>query len=867
MPRQTVPVFVSSTWLDLEPERKAVEAVVHRTRETKFVGMEYFGGRDETTRRASLDEVDRSELYVGVFAARYGSGITEDEYRRARSRDLPCLVYFKSDAVALTPDQKETDAEKTSRLAALKQELRAAHTIKQFTSPEDLAAQFATDLHRWLFDNYLPTKLRGALDGRVPRDEAQALLDAVKDLQNLKQDLLDSLRSANFNVASGERSVAYTGDAEQVTINTGDTHVHNVAVPTISALHQLPPPPRDFTGRKEELEELMSQIERGGVTISGLQGQGGIGKTALALKLAQQLAPRYPDAQFYLDLKGAAKQKALSPAEALSHVIRAYHPTAKLPEGVEELRALYFSVLNGQRALVLMDNARDAEQVEPLIPPESCVLLVTSRQHFTLPGLYAKSLDTLTPEESRELLLKIAPRIGDRADDIAKLCGHLPLALRLAASALAERANLTPADYVRRLSDEQKRLKLVEASLTLSYDLLTPDQQRLWRALAVFPDTFDTAAATFVWELDADAALDALSDLVNYSLLEWENDTSRYHLHDLARLFAYSCLSDGERNADLRHATYYLVVLGKCHESYRRGGDAIKGGLALFDVERRNIEAGQRRAYEKADGDQTAARLCNRYPTAGGDVLNLRQLPRERIFWLESALGAARQLKDRASEGRHIGNLGSAYSDLGQHPLAIKFYEQSLTIIREIGDRYNEGRLLNLIGVAYKNLREYHRAIEVYEQGLAINKEVGDQHGEGDVLMNLGNAYSYLGEIRRSIEFYDQCLIVTREIGDRRKESYALGNLGNAYLSINEPTRSLELFNGVLIVAREMGDQYSEGNSLYAMSRALNALGEREQAIALAEAALEIYEQLESPNAEVVRARLAEWSGEATEGE
>ena len=162
----------------------------------------------------------------------------------------------------------------------------------------------------------------------------------------------------------------------------------------------------------------MSQIERG-VTISGLQGQGGIGKTALALVLAEALKPRYTDAQLYLDLKGANKQQPVSVAEALSHVIRAYHPTAKLPEGVEELHALYLSVLNNQRALILMDNARDAAQVEPLVPPDTCVLLVTSRQHFTLPGLYAKRLDTLSPEESRELLLKIAPRISERAGEIA----------------------------------------------------------------------------------------------------------------------------------------------------------------------------------------------------------------------------------------------------------------------------------------------------------------------------------------------------------------------------------------------------------------------------------------------------------------
>ncbi|MFL6254886.1 MAG: hypothetical protein ACJ74T_07675, partial [Pyrinomonadaceae bacterium] len=123
-----------------------------------------------------------------------------------------------------------------------------------------------------------------------------------------------------------------------------------VRMPTAAnALHQLLPPPRDFTGRVRELEELMSRIERGGVTISGLQGLGGIGKTALALKLAERLAPRYPDAQFYLDLKGADKQ-ALSVAEALAHVIRAYHPTAKLPEDVVELQSLYLSVLHGKRA-------------------------------------------------------------------------------------------------------------------------------------------------------------------------------------------------------------------------------------------------------------------------------------------------------------------------------------------------------------------------------------------------------------------------------------------------------------------------------------------------------------------------------------
>ena len=605
-----------------------------------------------------------------------------------------------------------------------------------------------------------------------------------------------------------------------MTVVVGD---YIAAASAVNSLHQLPPPPRDFTGRGRELGELMSQIERGGVTISGLRGLGGIGKTALALELARRLAPRYPDAQFYLDLKGAGKQ-SLSVADAFAHVIRAYHPTSKLPEGVAELQSLYLSVLHGQRALLLMDNAAGREQVEPLAPPDGCVLLVTSRQHFTLPGLFALDLETLPPEDARQLLLRIATRIGDRADDIAHLCGYLPLALRLAASALAERPNLTPEDYVRRLSDAKRRLELVEASLALSYEILNPDLQRLWRGLAVFPDTFDAAAAVAVWELDEDAAQDALGDLVKYSLLEWDDDTRRYRLHDLARLFADSHMSDDERRATrMRHAAHYLTVLGECNDFYLKGGDAIKSAIALFDVERRNIEAGQEWSHRHSSGDETAARLSNAYPAAGVFVLSLRQHPREFISWLEAALAAARQLKDRASEGRHSGNLGIVYKNLGETRRAVEFHEQALIILREIGDRRGEGNALGNLGIAYQHMGEPQRAIEFYEQQLTIACQIGDRHGEGGALGNLGTAYADLGETRRAIEFYEQQLTITREIGNRRGEANALFNGGVAF----------------------------------------GKLGDREKAIAHIEEALEIYEQIESPYAEWARALLVQLRGKA----
>ena len=476
-------------------------------------------------------------------------------------------------------------------------------------------------------------------------------------------------------------------------------------------------------------------------------------------------------------------------------------------------------MLYGKRALLLMDNAANREQVEPLIPPSGCVLLVTSRRLFTLPGLYARDLDILSPEDARDLLLAVAPKIGEQAGAMAELCGYLPLALRLAASVLAERVGLTPQDYVNRLADTQKRLELVDAPLSLSYDLLSPEMQGLWRELAVFPDTFFALSAAAVWELEQEGAQDKLSELVSYSLVEWNEATNRYRLHDLAHVYADSRLSEAERGVcQQRHAAHYVDVLALVNERYLNGTEELMGGLELFDLELGNIQAGQAWAAANAEEDDAAAALCSDYSGAA-DLLGLRQHPRQRIEWLEAALSSARWLKDREAEGAHLSNLGLAYDILGETRSAIEFYEQSLEIHQETGDRNREGLVLGNLGIAYAALGETRRSIEFYEQSLEIHQETGDRRGEANALGNLGNAYADLGETRRAIEFYDQSLAIKREIGDRR----------------------------------------GEGNALWNMALALDELGDREQAIASAEAALEIHEQIEDPDADKVRERLAEW--------
>lgn len=147
---ETIRVFVSSTYYDLIPEREAVEQALLRMRTTAIAVMEYFGSRDDTPRAVSLTEVNRSQVYIGLFAHRYGSGITEAEYRRARKRGLPCLVYFKDDAVLTLPAHIERDPSGIQRLDALRDELQASHVVSRFRSPDHLAAQVVADLHNLL---------------------------------------------------------------------------------------------------------------------------------------------------------------------------------------------------------------------------------------------------------------------------------------------------------------------------------------------------------------------------------------------------------------------------------------------------------------------------------------------------------------------------------------------------------------------------------------------------------------------------------------------------------------------------------------------------------------------------------------------
>jgi tetratricopeptide (TPR) repeat protein len=621
-------------------------------------------------------------------------------------------------------------------------------------------------------------------------------------------------------------------------------------------------PPRDFVGRDEELNEILNNFVQGAI-ITGLRGMGGVGKTVLALVLAERLKGRFPDGQIFLDMQGTSP-KHLETTDAMIHVIRAYlGAEARLPEDLNGLRGLYNSVLSDKKTLILLDNAASREQVEPLLPPAGSALLITSRNKFVLPGLKERDLDVLPLIDAKKLLLEIAGRIGEHAGELAKLCGCLPLALRNAASALAEKKNLDVAEYAERLKDARKRLDLVEASFSLSYKLLTPELQRLWSLLSVFPADFDRAGAAAVWEMGPSPAEEALGELVKWILVDFltlaSGEGGRYRLHDLARVFAYSRLgADAREPAQQRHAKHYQVLLWKANELFLLGDDSLSDGLILFDTDWANIQKGQEWAKINAFKSLEIAAICSNFAETG-PILNLRLHPLRNIEWLEVALDAVRKTKNQNAESSHLNNLGLAYSDLGQPVKAIEYYDQALKISREIGNRRGEGSDLGNLGIAHKNLGQIGKAIEYYDQALKIFREIGDRRGEGSDLGNLGIAHKNLGQIGKAIEYYDQALKIAREIGDQRNEGNWLGNLGNAYSDLSQPVKAIEYYEQALTITRKIGDLRGEGNSLFNMSVSLNKLDQRAEAIELAKSALEIFKQIKNPNAEIVQKQLDEW--------
>ena len=331
--------------------------------------------------------------------------------------------------------------------------------------------------------------------------------------------------------------------------------VDDAATATFVRPAQLPATVPDFTGRASCVRELGGRLTGTGgaaTRVSVVAGIGGVGKTALAVHTAHSVRDRFPDGQLYIDLRGTGENPT-DPADALGSFLRALGvPADAVPEGTEERGALFRSLLADRRVLVVLDDARDATQVRPLLPGAAgCAALVVGRSRMAgLPGARLTDLDVMGPDEAMALFgrvvgeERVAPERRAAMDAVAA-CGFLPLAVRIAAGRLAVRRTWTVSDLAARLADEHGRLDelrsgdlSVRDALTRGYRRLGPEQARAFRLLGSTdgPDVSVREAALLLGR-SAEDAEEVLESLVDTSLLEAAGP-GRYRLHDLVRLSA-----------------------------------------------------------------------------------------------------------------------------------------------------------------------------------------------------------------------------------------------------------------------------------------------------------------------------------------
>ncbi|MEU9294583.1 BTAD domain-containing putative transcriptional regulator [Streptomyces sp. NPDC048266] len=618
----------------------------------------------------------------------------------------------------------------------------------------------------------------------------------------------------------------------------------------------------DFTGREDELDGLIrlwSGDGGGVVTISAIDGMAGVGKTTLAVHAGHRLADRFPDGQLFVDLQAhTAGQAPLDAGAALEILLGQLGvPAAQIPASVSDRAALWRSELSGRRVLTVLDNALGADQVRPLLPGASrALVLITSRRRLTdLDGAHALSLDVLPAADAVELFAAI---VGERAAaeplavlDVLQLCGFLPLAVRIAAARLHHRPRWTVAYLADRLRDQRRRLselatseRGVAAAFTLSYEQLTPDQQRMFRLLGLQPGRDISAeAASTLADLPLDDAEMLLEDLLDAHVLA-QHQLGRYTFHDLLREHALATAAaqepaDARREALGRLFHHYLHTASTAIDHlYPEGRNrrpripapATPGSpprdeaeaITWLDGERANLMATGQYASEHDWHSHTSrlAATLHRYLLGHAhqaDAMALHGL----------ALRAGRRSGDTAAEARTLLDLGEvhfwwhgAYEQAGEH------YGQALDLARESGDRGAEARALQNLGTLSARRREYDRAEDHCTRSLGLFRELGDRGGEARCLTDLGTVHERRGRYEDAHEHHRQALRVYRETGSRIGEIIVLNNIGLLNQRQGRYDEARRRHREALELSRRYDFPGDEAESLNALAEAARSLGD-----------------------------------------
>ncbi|HEU5356425.1 MAG TPA: tetratricopeptide repeat protein [Actinocrinis sp.] len=622
------------------------------------------------------------------------------------------------------------------------------------------------------------------------------------------------------------------------------------------APRQLPAAIEHFTGRTGELVRLDRLLRESGtavpVVISAVNGMGGIGKTTLAVYWAHQARDSFPDGELYIDLQGFHPSgHPVSAEDATGRFLTALGvPEERMPASLDGRTVLYRTLMADRRMLVVLDNARDTEQVRPLLPAAPhCRVLITSRSRLSglavREGMQRISLETLALRDAIRLLRRT---IGARAvaepgatAALAELCARHPLSLRIAAERIAGDESMTVTDAVAALSVAANRLSelsveddetaAIRTVFGWSYQTLPSPARRMFRLLGLHdgPD-LPLAACGALSGLGEQECTAALGRLVDSNLAE-EYTPGRFRLHDLLRLFAHERAlaedADQERAAAvaglvdwyLHSACTARVTLDPHLPPLEPPAAQLampaqsfadeQAALAWCELERQNLTAATLQA-QQFDLHEQGWKL----PTALFPFFDRRNHYGDWIATHKAAAVCAHALGDREAEGKVLCNLGSAYRPMRRFDEAVDNYERSIVLMREAGWRMGEAKVLGNLAATFGDADRPNDAVTVGLQSLAIFKELDDAWGQALCLSNLGNSYARLDRFDEAQRAQQTALDLFRELKDQRGMSRAVNGIGMALAKLGKPQEALPYVAESVRGFAETGDVHEEASAL-----------------------------------------------------
>ncbi|WP_018685104.1 BTAD domain-containing putative transcriptional regulator [Actinokineospora enzanensis] len=664
---------------------------------------------------------------------------------------------------------------------------------------------------------------------------------------------------------------------------------------------QLPAETPGFVGRAAaiaELDELLDRVgETPGVLIAVLSGTAGVGKTALALRWAHRARDRFPDGQLSVNLHGYAAAAPPTTQEVLVRFLHALGvPPERVPIDPDEAAGLYRTLLTGKRLLVVLDNAATAEQVRPLLPGSSgCFVLVTSRDRLTgltaQDGAYQVPLDVLDAGEAIDLLGRLVGvgrmrREPDAAAEMAAICGHLPLALRIAGANLAIRPLISIADYTQELRERGRMTGLavagdesgaVRAAFDLSYEKLVPAARRLFRLLGLVPATdVDPAAAGALSGLSPGDVTRLLRVLDHGNLIR-EHSRGRYTFHDLLREYASGRAAaedaEPERAAAvvalfdhyLREIEANSAVLWRVVGTVPEQG-AEERAMAWLDAERANLVA----AATAASG-LGLHRYAWRFAEAMRQYFWNRGHGADGLAVGHAALAAAREARNLDAEASVHDLLGLIHTNLSDYVAAIESHRWALELSQSTGNRIVEAAALHNLGRAHSQLGQPAQASAFYEQALELNRVIGNRFGEAGALNYLGSTALSLGRPQEAIDRHTEALELSTRIGNRHVQAAACQGLGLALWAMGELPRAARRYREGMAICRRYGYRHGEVSMLICLAETGCDAGDYATAAAQVRQAMEAGRQLGERRHEVsgldilatIQQRTGEWSSAA----